>query len=226
MEIKVPEGYKQADPIQFTVKDGQVLVNQQSVNVITMIDKKVIPSTPLVPAKHKVVLSKQNIKREEIAGAKLTLTTDGKQVDSWTSEAGKNHEFFAEVNKEYTLTETQAPEGYEIAESITFRVTKDGKVEVKEGNQWKELKDNKVIMIDQYKKEEPITPGGKPNLPETPIIPNDDFHNEKSPNHKDNTGLVLPQTGSKAMKYLPIVGGVLVVAAIAGLLLGFRKKQK
>ena len=174
----------------------------------------------------KVVISKQNEFGEAIGDAYLTLSTEGKVIDSWISQEKESHEYFIEKNKEYTLTETQAPEGYEVAESITFRVTEAGKVEVKEGNQWKELKDNKVIMVDQYKKQDPITPGGTPNLPETPIIPNDDFHNEKSPNHKENTGLVLPQTGSKTIKYLPTVGGVLVVAAIAGLLLGFRKKQK
>lgn len=31
----------------------------------------------------------------------------------------------------YTMVESQAPAGYELAESITFRVTADGQVEVK-----------------------------------------------------------------------------------------------
>lgn len=230
-ETKVPKGYKKADPIQFTVKDGQVLVNQQSVDVITMIDKKVIPSTPLVPAKHKVVLSKQNVAGEEIAGAELTLTTGGKQVDSWTSEAGKNHEFFVDVNQEYTLTETRAPEGYEIAESITFRVTEAGKVEIKNGNEWKELKDNKVIMVDEYKKEKPTKKlDDKKDLGLIVTDNSNNFDNTPHNNNGNEEGskfeLPLPQTGNKQMKYLPVVGGVLLVIAIFGLMLGLRRKQK
>ena len=81
------------------------------------------------PQKQKVILSKQNVAGKEIAGAQLTLTTNEQEVDSWISEEGKDHEFLATPNQEYTLQEVQAPKGYKLAESITFRVNEEGKVE-------------------------------------------------------------------------------------------------
>lgn len=84
-----------------------------------------------------LVLSKQDITtKEELVGAKLILTyEDGTIVDEWTS-TGKPHVIANPKDGTYTLTELTAPDGYELAESITFTV-KDGKVD-----------GGKVIMYD------------------------------------------------------------------------------
>lgn len=78
---------------------------------------------------------------KEIAGAKLTVSgKDSKGVEvneTWTSEEGKSHKVKL-YEGTYTMTEITAPDGYEIAESITFRVVKDDngdlKVEIKDGD--------------------------------------------------------------------------------------------
>ena len=75
------------------------------------------------------VISKQDITtKEELPGAELTLTyEDGTIVDEWVS-TNEPHVITNPKDGAYTLTEVTAPDGYELAESITFLV-KDGKVE-------------------------------------------------------------------------------------------------
>ena len=124
-ETQAPEGYEIAESIPFEVKDGKVVGS--ATNEIVMIDK--LKEVTPTPQKQKVILSKQNVAGKEIAGSQLTLTTNGQEVDSWISEEGKDHEFLATPNQEYTLQEVQAPKGYKLAESITFRVNEEGKVE-------------------------------------------------------------------------------------------------
>ena len=50
----------------------------------------------------------------------------------------ESHEVMLEVGKTYTLTETTAPQGYNIAESITFTVDDNGEVV------------QKIVMLDQH----------------------------------------------------------------------------
>ncbi|MDO6338496.1 SpaA isopeptide-forming pilin-related protein, partial [Clostridium perfringens] len=58
----------------------------------------------------------------------------------------------------YTMVETQAPNGYEIAENIIFRVTHDGKVEIKgnDGN-WTDVANSTIHMEDKVKLKMPDT---------------------------------------------------------------------
>ena len=79
----------------------------------------------------KVQISKQDITTgEELPGATLQIIDeDGNVVEEWvyTDEA-----HFIEgkliAGKEYTLRETIAPDGYEIANEIKFTVNEDGSV--------------------------------------------------------------------------------------------------
>ncbi|MCS4570024.1 hypothetical protein FZ989_01675 [Clostridium perfringens] len=50
------------------------------------------------------------------------------------------------------MVETQAPNGYEVAENIIFRVTHDGKVEIKgnDGN-WTDVANSTIHMEDKVK---------------------------------------------------------------------------
>ena len=70
----------------------------------------------------------------ELKGATLTLTKEDQveAVDSWTSD-GTVHTVAGLTDGTYTLTEESAPNGYKVAESITF-VIKDGKL-VEDGNE-------------------------------------------------------------------------------------------
>ena len=49
------------------------------------------------------------------------------------------------------MTESAAPLGYDTAAEITFRVNKDGIVEVKQGNGWVNAVDAKIQMVDELK---------------------------------------------------------------------------
>ena len=58
-----------------------------------------------------------------------------------------------ELDKEYTLTEKRAPDGYAEAESIVFKLTQDGNeqhndVYVKSDDGWTKLSDTTVVMQD------------------------------------------------------------------------------
>lgn len=89
------------------------------------------------PAAHSVDISKVDAaKGEEIAGAELTITdkTSNLVVAKWTS--GDKKDATGNVIPytvtlaagTYTLTETKAPTGYEVADPIDFTVGNDGKV--------------------------------------------------------------------------------------------------
>ncbi|MGU8805257.1 SpaA isopeptide-forming pilin-related protein, partial [Clostridium perfringens] len=72
-------------------------------------------------------------KSEELPGAELKVVrgegADGDIVQKWTSTDVQKTIKLEEGT--YTMVETQAPNGYEVAENIIFRVTHDGKVEIK-----------------------------------------------------------------------------------------------
>ncbi|HEY9575210.1 MAG TPA: thioester-forming surface-anchored protein, partial [Lachnospiraceae bacterium] len=98
------------------------------------------------PTATEVTFSKVEVnKSEELAGADLTVVegesaegqtvaTDAKDGSKLEWKSGNETKKFSLKEGTYTMIERQAPEGYEIAEAITFRVTAKGEVEVKEGN--------------------------------------------------------------------------------------------
>lgn len=62
---------------------------------------------------------------DELPGAKLTLTDSSNQtVESWTS--GNTPKTFQLPAGSYTLTETTAPDGYDVADPIIFTIGADG----------------------------------------------------------------------------------------------------
>ena len=62
----------------------------------------------------------------ELTGAELIVTYENENIDSWTSD-GSQHEIQNLKDGTYILTETNAPKGYEVAESISFKI-EDGKL--------------------------------------------------------------------------------------------------
>ena len=85
-------------------------------------------------AEGEIAISKQSINStDELEGAKLKITdATGKTVAAWVS--GKTPKLVQLDAGTYTLTEETAPDGYVLAESMTFTVDKNGKVTVKNEN--------------------------------------------------------------------------------------------
>ena len=101
------EGYVKANDIQFTV------TTDKETQKVEMIDKI-------------VKMNKVDLNGEKIEGAEITITNeDGEIVDSWTSTQEPHYISNLEENKNYTLHELYAPEGYVMAKDIQFTVTTD-----------------------------------------------------------------------------------------------------
>lgn len=106
-ELSAPKGYATADDIEFTVKDTA------KVQTFTMVDKKT-----------NVEINKTDITgKKELKGAELqVIDSNGKEIDSWTSN-GKSHKIKGlTVNETYTLIEKFAPKGYAYSEDVDFTI--------------------------------------------------------------------------------------------------------
>ncbi|MCC8045250.1 MAG: hypothetical protein LIP12_07120, partial [Clostridiales bacterium] len=112
-ETIAPDGYATAESIEFTIDDTQV---QQT---LTMYDAPIT-----------VEISKKDITNdEELPGAHLIVKDeDSNTVDEWTS-TDEVHTITNLTVGTYTLTEITAPDGYEVAETITFEVTDTAEVQ-------------------------------------------------------------------------------------------------
>ena len=128
-EIAAPDGYVIANDIRFTVDVyGNVTVENVEATVTS---ENGNPLIVMVDDTTKVQISKQDITTgEELPGATLQIIDeDGNVVEEWVST---DEAHFIEgkliAGKEYTLRETIAPDGYEIANEIKFTVNEDGSV--------------------------------------------------------------------------------------------------
>lgn len=110
-----PDGYIIANDIDFTVSD------EGDVNYVEMIDDTT-----------KVKISKKDITNfEELPGATLQIIDkDGNIIEEWISTSEPHMiEGKLKASEEYTLRETIAPDGYAIANDITFSVSEDGSLD-------------------------------------------------------------------------------------------------
>ena len=136
-ETAAPAGYTKADDIVFQVKANdedklQVQVRQSDGSyapvadgLITMID---------VYKPHRVTINKNSLTNgvTNIAGAHMSVTgrtLAGKTIDSieWVTEQGKPRQLELQPGN-YTLSETQPPTGYTMADDIAFTVDINGNV--------------------------------------------------------------------------------------------------
>ena len=144
VEVNAPAGYLlDSTPVdvEFTYEGQQIawqVVNGTNTNLCTTVD-----------------ISKQDITNgKELPGAQLEIRdADGNLVEGWTSGKVPHTVRGLELEKEYTLTETRAPDGYAEAESIVFKLVQEGteqvnEVYVKFDDGWTKLDDTTVIMLD------------------------------------------------------------------------------
>lgn len=113
-EESAPDGYVVSEDITFTVNtDG-------SVNVVPMYDDTT-----------KVSITKYDITTgEELPGATLQIIDkDGNVVEEWVStEEAHLIEGILKAGESYTLRELSAPNGWTVAEDVTFTVNTDGSI--------------------------------------------------------------------------------------------------
>lgn len=147
-ETAAPDGYVIATDISFEVfEDGSVKVENVEATATT---EDGHPLIVMVDNTTKVEISKRDITTDnELAGATLQIIDDKcNVVEEWVS-TDKPHYIEAQLiaGKTYTLTETAAPDGYTIANSIDFTVNADGTV-------------TPVVMYDEPIPDTPDTPTG------------------------------------------------------------------
>ena len=177
-EVNAPDGYKVATDIEFTVKDGKITITSSDAKVLDDKDGKyTITMTDEADKKIDLTISKKDVAGKELEGAELKLT--GKDVNGNTIEfdlskvelgtgakmdktSGKATEIkftsgsSATVIKnlpdgEYTLEETNAPDGYKVATTIKFKVVNGVATLISTGSEVISGKDGKytLTVIDE-----------------------------------------------------------------------------
>lgn len=111
-EVEAPKGYATADTQELKVDNKDI--------VLKMVDEIT-----------KIEISKLDITTsKELPGAHLQVSDEeGNIVDSWISGEEAHMIKGLYVGKTYTLTETIAPDGYQVAQSIEFTVDDTGDIQ-------------------------------------------------------------------------------------------------
>ncbi len=126
-ETVAPDGYSITTDTTFRLKADGTLDDTATTTTVRGTDGALL----VEDTKTKVLISKVDAtNEEELSGAKIEIhDEDGNVVASWTSVKGEKHEVEGLLTgKTYTLVETVAPNGYNIATSTTFKLDEYGKV--------------------------------------------------------------------------------------------------
>lgn len=207
----------------YTTTEGKV----ENGNVtITNTHVPVIPEEPEDPKTTDVTFSKVEVNGSaELPGASLKvvsgetadgqIATDAKTGENLAWTSGDTAKVFSLSEGTYTMVESQAPAGYELAESITFRVTVDGQVEVKgTDGSWTVQADATIKMEDAKTPVIPEKPQSNTPTVDDPTTPssNSDKQSEKKQEKKS----LLPSTGDSSGLGLMMIGPALVLSVIFG----------
>ena len=111
-ETDVPKGYSTAEEQKFTLKNENVS--------LTVVNETV-----------KTLWHKVDVTENELEGAHVRVTElDGTVIDEWISTKEPHSiDGILEKNKEYYFEETIAPDGYELAQKVKFKIDDIGKVQ-------------------------------------------------------------------------------------------------
>lgn len=105
-EEAAPDGYLVASDVEFEVVEGVPVTQVEMVDDCTRVDAEKVDAAT----------------GEPLAGATMqVVSAEGEVVEEWVSD-GEPHRIEALVPGEYVLRETEAPEGYALAEDVPFTV--------------------------------------------------------------------------------------------------------
>lgn len=216
VELRPPQGYYLDAPDQ----EFEFVYQDADTPVIEMENTFENDATSFFVSKRKLTGD------EELPGATLTIQDkDGNVVRQWVSGDTPTEIRGLQFDKIYTLVETAAPNGYEVAESIRFKLVQckdengdllnEADVYVCTGkdwlifDHWTLMEDGMVVMRDAPSPETPPIPENPAPTPkpEQPVA-------TPAPTPKPVTSL--PQTGDNAP-----IGLLAGIAAAAGIAFGF-----
>lgn len=226
-ETKAPDGYGYAQSVEFMVTaDNEILVNGVPVENkrIVMLDYPI-----------KVLVSKQDGgNKQSLAGAILVIKDEtGKELYTFTS-AGEPvllpNGIFKAVQgglTYYTLSETKAPDGYQIAKDIEFAIDSSGNLLQKdEKGSYVRREDNTLVMLDYVKNSEDSNNSSTPSTG-TNTNTNTSTNTNKDKNSVSSNTTKAPKTGDST----PL--GTLIALCAAGFLgagvifgLYFRRRRR
>ena len=157
-EVKAPTGYDRANPITFTV-DLYGTVTSTPADAVSKDGDKTTITMKDALTKREIEISKVDLTNNiELEGAFLQITKDNDdtfEAITWKSgDDGKNEDGTVKTHTvkltagTYILSETAAPDGYNIAASIKFTIDKEGKVTSETTDA---VTGNKVTMKDEKK---------------------------------------------------------------------------
>ena len=150
-ETKAPDGYKLGDVIIFTVQDdGTIVINNQNSN-----DKIVVKDQPITINLKKYDSHQNPIEETQLGYAQFKVTgtfsdgTEEKTVTSANISTVLNTQLIA--GNQYTFIEVKAPDGYELAGTLTIEVHTDGTISaVEDNNQWTIDNGQSISQINVY----------------------------------------------------------------------------
>ncbi len=144
-ETVAPEGYKITTDSKFTIdEEGKVTTTgntttDQNGNIVILVEDE----------KTKVMITKVDITTgKELPGATIQIIdSKGNVIEEWVSTTKTHIIEGLKTGEEYTLKETVAPEGYDIASVTKFTINEKGIVTTT-GKTTKDNKGNTVILIE------------------------------------------------------------------------------
>ena len=154
-EVTAPFGYKIAENINFTVDGKGKVISEFTVNGVIVMKDEVIEEPPV--EEFDVLISKVVLGQgDELTGAELRVIGTGTDNSdftlSWISEGTAKQ--LKLVPGTYTLIEDRAPLGYDIAESIDFEITEEGKILVNGSEVVKLVMEDKPTEVPDTPEEE------------------------------------------------------------------------